>query len=206
MKRLQLPHMNPPQGYYAASVPSRHSRRPLAGAAKCDVCIIGGGYTGLSAAIHLAKAGVRAVLLEAESIGFAASGRNGGQIHSGHRKSQAELEHWLGRQHGRDLWLIAEEGKSLVRALISEHAIACDLKAGLIVAAHDRRALAGLIEDAAHLNANYGFPLAVMSSDETARAVGTDIYRGGTYDMSGGHLHPLKFAQGLSLAAEAAGV
>lgn len=197
--------MTPPQGYYAASVPSRHGCRPLTGAARCEVCIIGGGYTGLSAALHLAKAGARTILLEAESIGFAASGRNGGQIHSGHRKSQAELERWLGTQHARDLWSIAEDGKNLVRALVSEHAIACDLKSGLIVAAHDRRALAGLVEDAAYLNTNYGFPLAVMSFDETASAIGTGIYRGGTYDASGGHLHPVKFARGLLTAAEAAG-
>lgn len=197
--------MNLPQGYYAAGVPARRSNAPMTGTAHCDVCVIGGGYTGLSAALHLAKAGARTILLEAESIGFAASGRNGGQIHSGHRKSQLELERWLGRQHARDLWSIAQDGKHLVRALVSEHAIACDLKPGLIVAAHDSRALAGLAEDAEHLNVNYGFPLTVVNRNEIAEAVGTNLYPGGTLDISGGHLHPLKFAQGLSTAAETTG-
>ncbi len=194
------------QGYYAASVPARQRSAPLAGSTRCDVCVIGGGYTGLSAALHLAKAGAHAILLEAESIGFAASGRNGGQIHSGHRKDQRELERWLGRQHARDLWAIAEDGKGLIRAIADEHAIACDLKAGLIVAAHDRRALTRLVEDAAHLNKDYGFLLTAMNGEEIARATGTQIYAGGTYDASGGHLHPLKFAHGLNRAAENVGV
>ena len=204
---MQLPKMNRPavQGYYAASAPFRCPDVAFYGTAKCDVCVIGGGNTGLSAALHVAKSGARTILLEAESLGYAASGRNGGQIHSGHRKSQADLERWLGVQHAHDLWSIAEEGKSLLAALVADHAIACDLKSGLIVAAHDRRALDHLTEDATHLEANYGFLLSVMSGDATARATGTDSYVGGTFDRSGGHLHPLKFAYGLASAAKAAG-
>ena len=85
------------QGYYAASAHAAPERPALLGTVTADVCVIGAGYTGLSAALHLAKAGARVALLEAETIGFAASGRNGGQIHTGHRKDQAELEAWLGQ-------------------------------------------------------------------------------------------------------------
>ena len=90
-----------PQGYYAASAEAAPERLALIGTVTTDVCVIGGGYTGLSAALHLAKAGVKTVLLEAETIAFAASGRNGGQIHTGHRKDQSELETWLGKDHAR---------------------------------------------------------------------------------------------------------
>src|SRR5215472_3646870 len=120
-----------PQGYYAFSSAEPAPFPSLTTARRADVCVVGGGYTGLSAALHLARAGADVVLLEAQRIGFAASGRNGGQIHSGLRKDQATLEQWLGKRHARALWDLAEDAKSLVRELIAEHAIACDLKQGL---------------------------------------------------------------------------
>src|SRR5690348_6544821 len=105
--------VNAPQGYYAASAPGGLQTRRLSGDVRADICVIGGGFTGLSAALHAARAGARVVLLESETVGFAASGRNGGQIHPGHRKEQAELESWLGKQHARDLWALSEEARDL---------------------------------------------------------------------------------------------
>ena len=195
-----------PQGYYAATAgtPARHPR--LAGRVRADICVVGGGYTGLSAALHLARAGADVLLLEAEQIAFAASGRNGGQIHSGHRKSQRELETWLGRDHARALWRIAEDGKALVRALIGDHSIDCDLRDGLVIAAHDRRALADLSGETAHLSAQYAYSsVSMLDRAETAAKLGTDIYPGGQFDAGGGHLHPLKFAYGIAVAAARAG-
>lgn len=170
-----------------------------------DVCVVGGGYTGLSAALHLARSGARTVLLEADGIASQASGRNGGQLHSGYRKDQSTLEEWLGAQHARDLWEIAEQAKALVLTLIAEHAIDCDLQTGIVVAAHDRRALRTLAQDAEYLDKNYDFHLDVLDSGAIARRLGTRVYRGGTYDASGGHFHPLKYARGLASAAERAG-
>lgn len=201
-----MPKPNPPQGFYAASAHPAPERAPLNGTLKADIGVVGGGYTGLSAALHLAQAGAKVVLLEAQSVGFAASGRNGGQIHSGHRKDQAELETWLGEVHARALWDIAEEAKSTVRALVRSHAIDCGLKDGLVIAAHNRAMARALAEDGDHLTTRYGYAKArMMDAAETARQLGTDIYPAARMDMGGGHLHPLNFARGLAAAAEKAG-
>jgi len=195
-----------PAGYYAASSAPAPRFDSLSGTAACDFCIVGGGYTGLSAALHLAGAGQRPWLLEANTIGFQASGRNGGQIHSGHRKSQTALERWLGRLHARDLWSLSEEATLLVRDLIARHDIDCDFAPlGIISAAHDKSAARQLRDDAEHLDREYGHRLTVLDANEIASRVGTDKYVGGTYDGSGGHLHPLKFARGLAAAASRAG-
>jgi gamma-glutamylputrescine oxidase len=196
----------PPQGYYAASAHAALARPCLAGTVTADVCVIGGGYTGLCAALHLAKAGAKVALLEAETVGYAASGRNGGQIHTGHRKDQAELETWLGKDHARALWDLCEEAKATVRALVHEHAIDCALKDGLVIAAHNQKAARALAEDGEHLANVYGYGLArMMDADETARQLGTALYPAARLDSGGGHLHPLDYARGLAAAAEKAG-
>jgi len=195
-----------PQGWYAESAGAAPERQPLSGPRSADICIIGAGYTGLSAALHAAETGARVIVLEAERVGFGASGRNGGQIHTGLRKDQSELERWLGARHARDLWALSEEAKALVRSLMARHAIVCDLKPGLIIAAHDKRAAQALAEDAEHLATHYGYRDArMLSADQTANVIGSRIYCGGKLDMGGGHLHPLKYARGLAAAAERAG-
>jgi len=192
-----------PQGYYAASAGAAFSAGPLRGEARADICVIGGGYTGLSAALHAARAGARVVLVEAETIGFAASGRNGGQIHPGYRKEQAELERWLGETHARDLWRLSEEARGLVFALAAE---GCDLKHGLVIAAHNEAAARGLREDADYLAANYSYGgMRMLDRAETAAALGTTVYPAARLDTGGGHLHPLKFARCLAADAVAAG-
>lgn len=195
-----------PQSYYEASAHAPPALSRLAGDVRADVCVIGGGYTGLSAALHLAKVGAKVVLVEAETIGFAASGRNGGQIHTGMRKDQAELETWLGGLHARDLWDLCEESKMLVRALIRDYAIACALKEGLVIAAHDARAARALAEDTEHLARVYRYADArMMDAAETARQLGTENYPAARFDGGGGHLHPLDFAHGLAAAAVSSG-
>ena len=106
------------------------------------VAIIGGGYTGLSAALHLAEAGIDVALVEAKRVGWGASGRNGGQLHSGQRRDQDWLEAQLGRDDARHLWRLAEEAKALVKGLIARHGIACDWRAGLIEIVHKQRLVA----------------------------------------------------------------
>ncbi|HWA90892.1 MAG TPA: FAD-binding oxidoreductase [Rhizomicrobium sp.] len=197
---------SPPQGYYAASAAPAPERPALRGAEKADVCVIGAGYTGLTAALHLAEAGAKVVLLEAQSPGYAASGRNGGQIHTGHRKDQAELETWLGREHARALWEIADDAKAEVRRLVARHGIDCALKDGLVLAAHNPAMLRALAEDGEHLEKTYGYSkLRMLDAAESARALGSDVYPGARMDMGGGHLNPLKYARGLASAAEKAG-
>ena len=197
---------SPPQGYYAVSAGPPSPRPTLRHALKADVCVIGGGFTGLSAALHLAEKGAVVALVEAETIGFAASGRNGGQIHTGLRKEQAELERWLGPVHAHDLWALSEEAKTLVHDLVTHHAIACELKSGLVIAAHNARAAQALADDTAHLARSYSyFAARMMNAAETEAALGTAIYPAARFDTGGGHLHPLKFARGLEAAAALAG-
>ena len=194
-----------PQGYYAASSETPPPRPRLTGDMRVDVCVVGGGFTGLTAALHLARAGAKVALLEAETVGFAASGRNGGQIHTGHRMSQPELERWLGPVHAHDLWDLCEESKALVRSQAATLAPDAHLKDGLIIAAHDRTALRELGEDTDYLNQRYGYSSARMiGAEETHRLTGAE-YLGGRLDMGGGHLHPLRYARGLARGAEAAG-
>ncbi len=171
-----------------------------------DVCVVGAGFTGLSAALHLARAGARIVVLEADAVGYAASGRNGGQIHTGLRKDQGELEQWLGAGHARALWLLAEEAKTLVGDLVSAHGIDCALKSGLAIAAHNAAALKALHADTELLAQIYGYGNArMMDAGETHRVLGTTLYPGARWDAGGGHLQPLRFARGLAAAAEKAG-
>jgi gamma-glutamylputrescine oxidase len=195
-----------PQGYYAASAGNAPLRPSLSGKQTADICVVGAGYTGLAAALEVASAGARVIVLEAQSVGFGASGRNGGQIHTGWRKDQQDLESWLGATHARELWELSEESKAYVSALIVRHAIQCELKSGLIIAAHNSRAVGALAKDAEHLARNYDYNrLRILSAAETANEIGTNIYRGGCLDSGGGHLHPLLYARGLAKAAETAG-
>ncbi|HTT99753.1 MAG TPA: FAD-binding oxidoreductase [Rhizomicrobium sp.] len=197
---------NPPQGFYAISAGTPPARPRLNGAVKADVCVIGAGFTGLSAALTLAQSGAKVVVLEADSVGFAASGRNGGQIHTGHRKSQEELERWLGNVHARDLWDLCEESKALLRENVRTHAIDCDLKDGLVIAAHNTRAVPALAEETEYLAKHYNYSqMRMMNSDETVRQLGTEAYPAARYDTGGGHIHPLKYARGMAAAAEKAG-
>jgi len=194
------------QNYYCASLAPAAPYPGLQGSYRTDICIIGGGFTGLSAALHLAAAGARVTLIEAETIGFAASGRNGGQIHTGFRKTQEELERWLGEIHARDLWALGEEAKTSVRNLAAKYEINCALKSGLVIAAHDRAAARELADDTAYLGTHYGYTATrMMDTAETAAQLGTDVYPAARFDSGGGHLQPLAFARGLAQAAEHAG-
>ena len=187
-------------------VPPARLRPPLSGDMNCDVCIVGGGYTGLSAAIHLAAKGARITLVEARSAGFAASGRNGGQIHTGFRREQADLEKWLGPGHAGELWRLAKDARGLLDMLITQNKISCDLHQGILLAAHNSMALRALARDAEHLHHAYDHPTKMLDADKVRALTGSKNYLGGRLDERGGQLHPLKFIRGLADAAEQYGV
>ncbi len=195
-----------PSSWYAATAHSLPAFPPFEGETRADVCVIGGGYTGLSAALHLAEAGLDVVLLEQARVGWGASGRNGGQIHSGQRRDQDFLEKAVGREDARKLWDLAEEAKALVRDLIARHAIDCDLKRGLILADHKPHYVPQSHAYARHLDEAYGYAaLELLSREEIRALVGSQAYYGGVMDRDAGHLHPLNFALGLAAAAARAG-
>lgn len=197
---------SPPQGYYAVSAASPPPRPVLRHSVRADICVVGAGFTGLSAALASAASGAITAVVERDTPGFAASGRNGGQIHTGLRKDQAELERWLGPVHAHDLWTLSEESKELIRDLAARYAPDCELKPGLVIAAHNERAAAALADDTAHLAQRYGyFAARMMDAAETQAVLGTPIYKAARFDKGGGHLHPLRLARGLAAAAERAG-
>jgi gamma-glutamylputrescine oxidase len=171
-----------------------------------DVAIVGAGFTGLSAALHLAEANVDTVVIEGESVGWGASGRNGGQLHSGQRRDQEWLEAKLGHDAALRMWRLGEEAKALTLGLIGRHRIDCDWRLGLIEAVHKRRLVAGEQAYVEALRRDYGYrAVSWLDRDAVAAALGTDRYHGGRLDRGAGHLDPLKFARGLARAATAAG-
>ena len=193
--------------WYETSARTNPAWPALDGDVRADVCVIGGGYTGLSCALHLAERGYRTVLLEARRIGNGASGRNGGQLGSGHRRDQLTLERELGEERARLLWSLAEEAKALVRACIARHGIACDLKPGIAIAAHRPRHARALAREAQHLRTRYGYDeLDVLDRSALRAEVDSSDFWGGLMDRGGGHLHPLDYARGLARAAADAGV
>ncbi|MHA6347075.1 NAD(P)/FAD-dependent oxidoreductase [Roseivivax sp. CAU 1761] len=196
-----------PRSWYAATARPLTPAPRLDGATRADVCIVGGGYTGLSAALHLAEAGLDVVLLEAHRVGFGASGRNGGQLGSGQRMGQKGLERAVGRDAARQLWDLAEEAKALVKDLVARHDIACHLKPGVAEAASSRRGFHDLTVHARHLEDDYGYRhLEVLRGDDWRAVCPSPDYVGGVLDKDAAHLHPLELAFGLARAARGAGV
>jgi gamma-glutamylputrescine oxidase len=194
------------RSYYAASANPAPARPPFQGEASVDACVIGGGLTGLSAALHLAERGYKTLLLEAERVGFGASGRNGGQLNTGLRKGAGELIQSFGLDRARLLFAMAEEAKALVRALIACHAIACDLKPGSLYVACKPGDLAWMAEEVELLRREFGYEAAeLLTKAALEERLGSRRYHGAIADATAGHLHPLNYALGLAAAAEAAG-
>ncbi|NOR32375.1 MAG: FAD-dependent oxidoreductase [Sulfitobacter sp.] len=196
-----------PRSWYAATATPMEGFAPLKGDIKADVCVVGGGYTGLSAALHLAQAGRDVVLLDAQRVGFGASGRNGGQLGGGQRVEQDGLEKMLGVDHARRLWDLGEDAKALVKSLIAEHEIDCHLKPGVAWTASSAGDLRHLHDYAGHLQSRYGYDqIEVLDHDALQSVCPSPDYKGGILDMGAAHLHPLNLALGLARAAQKAGV
>ncbi len=197
------PGTHAPSWYAATSVPSP-DRPALAGDRRADVCIVGAGFTGLSAALHLARAGLQVVVLEAHRAGWGASGRNGGQVGSGQRLDQDWIEARLPGD-ARVLWDMAEAAKALVRDL-GAGMPGVDWRPGIVHALRKTAEVDAARRYAEKLARDYGYTL-IDPLDRAALAalIGTESYAGGEIDQGAGHIHPLNFALGLAAAAEAAG-
>lgn len=195
-----------PDSYYAASVDLPDPRPKAEGRIDCDVCVIGGGFMGLSSALHLAEKGFKVVLLEAHRIGWGASGRNGGQVGTGQRVDQDSLEKSVGEARARELWQLGLDSVALVKQLIERHAIDCHFVPGIIHADHRARFVPDHHAYVEKLRTRYGYDrIEALDKDQLRALVGSPIYHGGSLDKGGGHLHPLAYALGLARAAESAG-
>lgn len=192
--------------WYAATAHPARARPPLRGTLSVDVCVVGAGYTGCHAALELAERGYRVVVLEAERVGWGASGRNGGQVCTGFAHGQEAIERTVGPADAHKLFALAEEAKRLLAERIERHAIDCDLKWGYLYAAFKERQLADCRADCELLKGRYGYESAsILEKADLQAHIDSDAYVGGLYDGGAGHLHPLNYALGLAAAAEAAG-
>lgn len=178
----------------------------LDGDESADICIIGGGLTGVSSAYHSAKSGLKVVLLEAQTIGFGASGRNGGQVSPGQRLDQATLEQKVGQAQARQLWQLALQSVDLVKTLIQRHQIDCDFVPGILHTAFKPSHAEQMRSNVARLNNHYGYQdVRFVEKDELRDMLATDRYHGAELDMRAGHLHPLNLTLGLAKQAQQAG-
>jgi gamma-glutamylputrescine oxidase len=178
----------------------------LDGHINADVVIIGAGFTGVSAALDLAKAGLNVVVLEANLIGAGASGRNGGLICSGWRHDQSWFENKIGRADALKVWALAEDAKADLLARMAHYAIDADWQGGQIFAAHTPAMMRALDDDAEHMADHYDYHCPVrLDRDGVSHALGTQGYYGGWRDTTAGHVHPLKLLYGLAKAARQTG-
>jgi glycine/D-amino acid oxidase-like deaminating enzyme len=178
----------------------------LDGDARCDVAVIGGGFTGLSTALHLAERGARVVLLEAEQPGWGASGRNGGQVNPGLKLDPDTVERDFGTDLGGRMNALAGGSPAFVFDLIQRHGIRCEARRnGTLRAAIHAKHAAG-VRATAEQFARRGAPVELLQDGELERATGTRRYQIAMLDRRGGDLNPLSYARGLVRAAQRAGV
>lgn len=191
--------------YYRASAHDIEPFPRFEGDRKVDVAILGGGYTGLSAALELAEAGYDVALLEAETVGHGASGRNGGQVCTGFSKTIGDIEKQLGRDVAETCAEISVGAPQLIKDRVERHDIDCDLKWGYLHAAEKQSHLPDLREMQEDWEA-WGYQgSALLDSAGVAEKVGSEIYHGALWEPGAGHIHPLNYCIGLARAAKAAG-
>ena len=193
--------------YYAASANPSPSYAALEGDIDADVCVIGGGLAGCSAALHLAERGYRVALLEAKRIGWGASGRSGGQAIVGYASGQQKLVDRVGLANARKLWDISVESLALLRDRVARHGIDCDLHWGQLSVGIKPRQRDALIAEQHDLAERFGYgKMRLLERVEVESLLATKRYCAGLYDAGSGHLHPLNYTLGLAAAAQAAGV
>ena len=199
--------MSYPDSWYVATADGIQDRPSLEEDLTADVCVIGGGFTGLSAALNLAELGKSVVLLEAERIGYGASGRCGGLVGSGQRIEVMDAEKQFGVERSRQLWNFAELAKDEIRNRVAKHDIRCDLQKGQFVGVHKRSYVGWARELADVLTERYDYPYcSSVDREEVSSYVATNNYFEGFYDPEALTLHPLNYTLGLARAAEKVGV
>jgi glycine/D-amino acid oxidase-like deaminating enzyme len=192
--------------YYAATANDKTDYPELDGQVQADVCVVGAGFTGVATALTLAERGYSVAIVEANRVGWGASGRNGGQLING-LSGMARLEKILGEEHADMLWDLRWRGNDIIHERVEKYGIQCDLKNGFVETALKARHLRELDEYAEEMERrNFPYPYEVWDKEKTQASLGTDAYIGGFVCYRDGHLHPLNLCIGEARAAEGLGV
>ncbi|MFT5172002.1 MAG: gamma-glutamylputrescine oxidase [Gammaproteobacteria bacterium] len=194
-----------PPSYYAATANSARSAQPLVGAQTADICVVGAGYSGLSAAIHLAEKGYAVAVVEGARVGWGASGRNGGQIVNGLNAGLDSIARRYGARTEGVIGGLLQEGASIIYRLIEQYSIDCDLKRGNIYAAYSARHMRALRDKQALWRRHGMDDHELLDSAAIRQHVGSEVYCGGMLDRSGAHMQPLNLALGEARALESLG-
>lgn len=172
-----------------------------------DVCVIGAGFFGLSAALELAEKGKKVIVLEGARVGFGASGRSGGQAINGFEEGIDEYVKQVGADKARQLWEMSLEAIDIIDERITKYGIQCDWKKGYATLALNDRRMDDLIEIEKESHEHFGYQnMQLWDKTQLKQYLGSDIYVGGLYDSNSGHLHPLNYCLGLAKACLDLGV
>ena len=207
---MHLSPISPGVSFYEAELAAEGVERPrcapLEGDRRCDVAVVGGGFTGLSCALALAEAGTDVVLLEASRLGDGASGRNGGQMGSGPRDGVVALEDELGFERARALWDLAEAAKRTLWETAERYQFATGYVPGQMSVLHKRSYERDVRQEIDALNERYDYPhIAWHDESDMAERLGSRRYHGGSRDVGTGHVQPMRYLVGLARAAAQAG-
>ncbi|WP_434359217.1 FAD-binding oxidoreductase [Parasalinivibrio latis] len=193
--------------YYAASMRYRIDHPPLEESIEADVCIVGGGFSGVNTAIELANRGFSVVLLEANKIGWGASGRNGGELIRGIGHGIEQFTKEIGEEGVAAISKMGIEAVEIVKNRVAEHNIDCDLVMGYCDLALKPAHIRELEQDYEGLRASgYSHEIKMLAKEDMPSVIGSDRYIGGMLDMGSGHLHPLNLVLGEAVAATELGV
>lgn len=192
--------------YYAATVTEQARGSEMGAVERADVCVIGGGFSGLSTALHLARRGMSVVVLEQALLGWGASGRNGGQVHVGLRRDQDWLEAKLGKSDARKLWDLSLDARAHLDWLLQTYSIGCDYRHGYLHADHKQAYCSHTRAYVDKLRGEYGYDsIRYVPQEEIRSLIATQTYFSGSLDTRGGHLHPLNLTLGIARAAQSHG-
>ena len=198
-KQTYQQHDNESGSFYKSSIKPFKNGEVLENNLNIDICVIGGGLTGISTALHLAQEGYSVALFEARKLGSGASGRNGGQLGIGMRKDQFFLEKILGFEHAKELWQLGLEAVELSKELISRYNIDCNLKNGVVSACYHEKERDDFLFEIEHMNKNYEFDgYHYLDKKRINEEINTNLYNSGILNTYSYHINPLKFLFGLA--------
>ena len=192
-------HDNEKLSFYRSSIDDLNSQDILSSTADVDICVIGGGLTGISSALNLSNKGFSVALCEARKIGWGASGRNGGQLGIGMRKDQYTIEKKLGLSHAKELWSLGLESVRDVKNLIKEHNINCHLVNGVMSTACFEKDIDEYKSEIEHMSKNYNFEgYKFFNKSAIREEINSKMYLAGLLNSGSYHLNPLKLTIGLA--------